>query len=389
MKKSIHAASLLFALTVLTSISTVHSREISTCVDRSGHLLLLAQDVTKKDPDVAPLKGAVQATSTDAGAQSNTLQSGANSLMLETGAKSGTLQTGTNSTTLQTGTNSTTLQTGTNSTTLQSGTNSTMLQTGTNSTMLQTGTNSTMLHTGTAGTMIHAGIERKAEPANILILLDCSNTMQQGLDGTTKGEFEGKLAGAKSSLRSTLRSIPSDVKVGLRVFGNNFRSDETDCKQSFLLVPIGQKNRGEIVAKADALRAFGLTPLDYALRQSVRDFEGLEGTRRIILISDGQDTCGGDPCKVMQTLARIGFKMKVDIIGTGIKEVAAREQLDCIAKSSGGKYYDAKTAAELTKRVTQSALEAIAESAADKSVAGQIVPKPAALRAAPANKLEQ
>jgi len=345
-------------------------------------LLLIAQDNTKKDPDAAPLQGAVQATSAEAGAQLGAAQSA------QTGANSSMLQTGTKSTALQSGANSTMLQTGTKSTTLQTGTNSTMLQTGTNSTMLQTGTNSTMLQTGTIGTIIHAGIERKAEPANILILLDCSNTMQQAIDGTTTGQFEGKLAGAKTAVRTTLHAIPSDVKVGLRVFGNNFRSDDSDCKQTFLLVPIGQKNRGEIVDKADALRAMGMTPLDYALRQSVRDFDGLEGTRRIILISDGQDTCGGDPCKVMQTLARIGFKMKVDIIGTGIKEVAAREQLDCIAKSSGGKYYDAKTAAELSKRVTQSALEAIAESAADKSVAGQIVPKPTALRAAPPGKLE-
>ncbi|MBI2811887.1 MAG: hypothetical protein HYX67_13815 [Candidatus Melainabacteria bacterium] len=182
------------------------------------------------------------------------------------------IQGGTQSTTLQSGTNSTTLQTGTNSTTLQTGTNSTLLETGTKSTLLNLGTNATKLETGTAGTLLQTGIERKIEPQNVLILLDCSGTMKLAMDGTT-AVTEDRLGVARETLKNTLRITPPDVRVGLRVFGNsNFRNNDGDCKQSFLLMPIGLRNRGEMVAKAEQLKPRGLTPLAYALRQAASDF---------------------------------------------------------------------------------------------------------------------
>lgn len=295
------------------------------------------------------------------------------------------IQGGTQSTTLQSGTNSTTLQTGTNSTTLQTGTNSTLLETGTKSTMLNVGTESTKLETGTAGTLLQTGIERKEEQQNVLILLDCSATMKLAMDGSANAEEE-RLNRAKETLKQTLRATPKDVHVGLRIFGNNMlRHDDSDCKQSFLLVPIGLHNRGEIVAKADELKPKGLTPLAYALAQAAEDFEGLPGEHHIILISDGADTCHKDPCAVIRKLRELGFKMRVDVIGLDKKaKVAEGWQLECIAKESGGKYFEAETGAKLAKSVDQSMLEAISKTAADGKVSGQVMPKPAALKAAPA-----
>ncbi|CAN5287677.1 hypothetical protein BH10CYA1_BH10CYA1_27990 [soil metagenome] len=291
---------------------------------------------------------------------------------------------GTQSNTLQTGTNSTTLQTGTNSTTLQTGTNSTLLETGTKSTLLNVGTNATKLETGTAGTLLQTGIERKIEPQNVLILLDCSATMKLAMDGSS-GVSDERLTRAKETLKSTLSLTPPDVRVGLRVFGNsNFRNDGGDCKQSFLLMPIGVRNRGEMVAKAEQLKAKGLTPLAYALRQAASDFEGLEGTRHVILISDGADTCKEDPCAVIRKLRELGFKMRVDVIGVDKKsKIAEGWQLECIAQESGGKYFEAETGAKLADVVNQSMLEAISQKTADHAVSGQVIPQPKALQAIP------
>jgi hypothetical protein len=298
------------------------------------------------------------------------------------------IQGGTQSTTLQSGTNSTTLQTGTKSTTLQTGTDSTLLQTGTKSTLLEVGTKATKLETGTAGTLLQTGIERKIEPSNVLILLDCSNTMQLAMDGTS-GVPEERLTAAKKTLNDTLHTIPADVKVGLRIFGNSFLKDSS-CKQSFLLVPIGLHNRGEIVAKAEQLKPRGLTPLAFALKESALDFEGLPGERHIILISDGADTCGDDPCLFIKKLRELGFKMRVDVVGVDKKaKIAEGWQLECIAKESGGKYFEADTGAKLADAVRQSVLDAISQKAADAAVSGQVMPKPAELHAAPANKLEK
>ncbi len=261
------------------------------------------------------------------------------------------LQSGTSSNTLQSGTQSTTLQTGTQSTTLQTGTQSTMLQTGTQSTMLQTGTQSTTLQSGTESAMIQGQVEHQGGPINILIIIDSSYSMKEKLAGGVE-----KMEAAKQVLQNALARIPSDVNLGLRVFGQGFMNDPYyDCQQSALLVPIGKGNRRSIIERVRQLHPFGLTPLAYSLQQAERDFRGTEGTKHIILITDGAETCGGNPCAFVARLNQIGIKMRVDVVGLSMRrDKEGRDQLNCIATASGGKYYDANNAEELIDSVSRS-----------------------------------
>jgi hypothetical protein len=271
------------------------------------------------------------------------------------------LKGGSQSTQLTTGTQSTVLQTGTDKTLLQTGTQSTTLQTGTQSTTLQTGTENTLLQTGTQSSLIQGGVEHAGGPVNILFLIDCSYSMKEKLGGQTQ-----KLEGAKQVLQNALTRIPGDVNVGLRVFGQGVGYGVTfnpgiDCRQTALLVPLGQGNRRSIIEKVRNMKPFGMTPLEYALRQAAEDdFSGCQGQKILILISDGADTCGGDPCRFIRQLPMLGIKIKVDIVGLELKhDREARNELNCIAESSGGKYYDANTAAELVESVSRSVNMAI------------------------------
>lgn len=272
---------------------------------------------------------------------------------------------GTQSTTLEGGTQSTTLQGSTGSTMLQTGTQSTTLQGGTGSTMLRTGAGSTMLQTGTTGGLIQASIEHEAGPINILFLLDCSYSMKDKLNGEEK-----KMKAAKDVLEIALRRIPQDINVGLRVFGQGMTGvTDIDCRQTALLVPLGTHNRGSIMARVNALEPNGLTPIEYAIRQAAEDdFRGVQGPKTLILITDGADTCGGNPCEYIRTLPMRGIRLKVDVVGVDLKrEPAARAQLHCIADQSGGKYSDANTAAEMIDSVTKSV---------DKAISGKVILKP-------------
>lgn len=309
---------------------------------------------------LSPLQASVDPTKVEPPAPSS----------LQVGTQSNTLKTGTQSNTLQTGTQSTSLQTGTQSTTLQTGTQSTTLQTGTQSTSLQTGTQSTTLQTGTQAALIQGGVERQGGPVNILIVLDCSYSMKEKLGGGVQ-----KLETAKQVLQNALARIPSDVNLGLRVFGQGFAAGGftsmpgVDCRQTALLVPLGQGNRRSIVDKVRNLRPFGLTPLEYSLRQAATDdFAGVEGTKTIILITDGEDTCNGDPCAFIRMLPSYGIKIKVDVVGLDLgKNRSAKSQLNCITQGSGGKYFDANTAAELIESISNSVNQAIS---------GRVVSKP-------------
>lgn len=249
---------------------------------------------------------------------------------------------------------------GTQSTTLQTGTQNTTLQVGTESTTLQVGTESTTLQVGTSGTLIQAGVEREGGPVNLLFLVDASHSMIEKIP-SGDGYKEEKMDGAKRVLQQTIANLPPDIHVGLRVFGQGFSNDPySDCQQSALLVPIGRNNRRAVIEKVRELRAHGLTPLTYALTQAENDLRYCNGPKTIILISDGAETCGGDPCAYIDRLAQLGVKIKVDIVGLGLKrDKDAKEQLGCIARVSGGKYYDANTAAELVNSISNSVKQAL------------------------------
>jgi Mg-chelatase subunit ChlD len=251
---------------------------------------------------------------------------------------------------------------------LQGGTGSTTLRTGTDSTTLQAGTESTTLQAGTDAALIQAGIEKKSKPLNILFIVDGSRSMIEKLDGATQ-----RIDAAKMVLQRALNRIPTDVNLGLRVFGQGYENHKrsmfaltgaslfSECENTALWVPIERSNRRAILEKVRQIKPYGMTPLAESIRQAAqRDFRGLDGDNVIILITDGADTCGGDPCKEIAQLPLYGIKIKVDVVGLDLhQDPAARRQLDCIAKTSGGKYYDAKTSADLINSVSASVSKAI------------------------------
>lgn len=211
------------------------------------------------------------------------------------------------------------------------------------------GIQATTLQGGAQGNLIQGQVEHEGGPINVLILVDASYSMKENLGGG-----EPKMTSAKRVLESTLARIPPDVNLGLRVFGESFSgSPEIDCQRSSLLVPIGNGNRRSIIEAVRNVRPFGLTPLTFALMQAERDLRHVQGSKTVILISDGAETCGGDPCQYIARLHAMGVKLKVDIVGLGLhRERDARAQLNCIAEHSGGKYYDANTAAELANSIS-------------------------------------
>lgn len=257
------------------------------------------------------------------------------------------------------------------STTLQGGTQSATLQGGTESTTLQGGTESTTIQGGTQAAMIQGGVERESGPINILFLVDASYSMKEKLGGADQ-----KIDAAKQVMQNALARIPTDVNLGLRVFGQGFSNDPSiDCQQSALLVPIGQGNRRAIIEQIRQVKPFGLTPLTYALMQAEHDLHPTQGPKTLILITDGAETCGGNPCQYVRRLHEIGIKVKVDIVGLGLrKDRGARDQLNCIAEASGGKYYDANTAAELIESVSRSVSKAISGRVLTKGTQGETPP---------------
>ncbi len=168
--------------------------------------------------------------------------------------------------------------------------------------------------------MIQGGVE-DAGPVNVLIILDASYSMKEKISGMTK------MACATQVLENAVARIPNDVNVGLRVFGQQFEGGAMDCQSTVLLVPLGTGNRRSIVDQVRQIKPFGVTPLDIALKYAASDdFRGVIGRKRVILITDGMDTCGGDPCRTISSFPAYGIKIKVDVVGVDLKERSKRSQ---------------------------------------------------------------
>ena len=177
----------------------------------------------------------------------------------------------------------------------------------------------------------------------MLLVLDSSGSMAEpASDGGTT-----KIAAAKDALGSVIADLPDDAYVGLRVYGAKVfsKSQPGACKDSQLVVPPGTDNRDELRSALASYQPYGETPIGYALQQAAQDI-GAEGTRSVVLVSDGEATCAPDPCKVAARLGRSGIDLQIDVVGLAVSG-KARDQLRCVAAQGNGTYYDADSADEI------------------------------------------
>ena len=116
------------------------------------------------------------------------------------------------------------------------------------------------------------------------------------------------------------------------------------------MLPLGRVDRGEAEAKIRSFKARGRTPIAYALEQAAKDL-GDSGSRTIVLVSDGKDTCQPPaPCDVAEEISKGGVELRIQAIGFRVDE-EARQELECIAAAGGGVYRDATDAASLRQEL--------------------------------------
>lgn len=194
---------------------------------------------------------------------------------------------------------------------------------------------------------------------SILVIMDVSGSMERRDDsGTTL------IAGARRSVQNLVAKAPAQTRVGLRLYGHTYggTDERRGCRDSELVVPIGPlSSTGDRIDRAIArTRPTGFTPIGHSLRQAADDFPP-EGQRTIVLVSDGEDTCGDpEPCQAARQLAGQGIDVRVDTVGLFLQDnPAARRQLQCIAKTTGGRYYPADDATQLIARLNVASQRAI------------------------------
>jgi len=195
------------------------------------------------------------------------------------------------------------------------------------------------------------------------IVVDASRSMWGQIDGVSKMQI------AKETLEEVSYWLPEDLDLALRAYGNTSASESNNCSDSDLLVPFSELNREPIRGAIAGLKPTGQTPIAYALSQAGSDFGALESDRAIVLVSDGIESCGGDPVQAARALREQGII--VHLIGFGMDNAADEDaaSLRAVADASGGRYVTASSAEELKAALAQTVATSFSVYRGDTEVA--------------------
>jgi len=181
--------------------------------------------------------------------------------------------------------------------------------------------------------------EKIPEPlTRILFVFDASQSMY----GTWQSDM--KMLIAQRVLSRLLDSLQStqNLQLALRVYGHQKPFPPQNCDDTNLEVPFAENNIARIKHKLNSLNPKGTTPIAFAIEQARFDFPPCDNCRNIIvLITDGIEECGGDPCAASEMLQKEGISLKPFVIGIGSDFSKA---FDCV-----GTYFDAKSEVAFSK----------------------------------------
>ena len=189
---------------------------------------------------------------------------------------------------------------------------------------------------------------------------------------------------AKRTMSSIIAQIPSTTKVGLRVFGQDNSSLNTapqmgtvtgtkkvngkiqviaksnrpnnsfnGCTATSKMVALSQANASSLIAGMNLAQIGGSTPMVYGMQQAVaEDFAGYDRTspKKLILVTDGGENCGGDPCKFARDLMKQRSDIHIDVILVD----SSSNKLSCLASTTGGHMYKVNDISKFSTVLTQS-----------------------------------
>ncbi len=176
-----------------------------------------------------------------------------------------------------------------------------------------------------------------------ILVLDASGSMWGQIEGRTKIEI------AREVIGGLMAEWDPSIHLGLIAYGHRRKGD---CSDIETLVPVGPVNPATIKGVVDNINPKGKTPLSAAVQQAAKDLRFTEERATVIVVSDGKETCGVDPCALGRQLEELGIEFTVHVVGFDVTN-EEKAQLRCLAENTGGKFLSADTASELTEALTQ------------------------------------
>lgn len=188
-----------------------------------------------------------------------------------------------------------------------------------------------------------------------MIVFDGSGSMaEMGFNGLD----QPRIIEAQAAMHGSIPSIAKQRNLGLIVYG---AGDNEICTNINLKLSPNANAAPAILAAIDNVTPFGNTPLTESVLKAAEVLQYKEKPGEIVLVTDGKETCGGEPCKLASELSAANAALTVHVIGFQVRgeyfaweNEAAHEQYiksttiaKCLADITGGLYFAAENASEL------------------------------------------
>lgn len=184
---------------------------------------------------------------------------------------------------------------------------------------------------------------------NVEIILDASGSMKAQVNGRTKMDL------AKEAINTFTSSLPKEAKVALRVYGHKGTGSDADkelsCNANEKIYDFQSYDQNKLGEALKSVEAKGWTPVAASLKEAQKDlsqFPAEKNTNIIFLVSDGIETCDGEPVVVAKSLKESNVNPIVNIIGFDV-DAEGQKQLQEVAESAAGSYANVYDLDELNK----------------------------------------
>jgi len=162
-----------------------------------------------------------------------------------------------------------------------------------------------------------------------------------------------RLDRVRQALVRVLPAAARTRRLGLLVYGPGANFDT--CKNVTLRLPPSPDAGERIMAMVDGLRPQGRTALTSSVQQAARLLHHSEKPAVIVALTDGQETCGGDPCGLARELKSLHPTITVHVIGyrlTPITGIAPPFIERCLADETGGIFATVETTEQLASALS-------------------------------------
>lgn len=183
----------------------------------------------------------------------------------------------------------------------------------------------------------------QAERVSVLVF-DASGSMWNRVQGD-----QSRIEVARDVMADYFASRDRSVPLSVIAYGHNRRGD---CADIEVIAPMGQAAPAALETRLRALMPRGMTPLTDSLVMARDQIPRSAESADIILVTDGLETCGGDPCALAARFAAEGIQIRAHVVGFGLSR-AEVDALSCITEQTGGLLFQTQSGAELAQALQQ------------------------------------